>query len=57
MSKQFYGETWKEIIQQGKEDRLRLCTQAPDPEHDIDEEEIEQNQYLWAGYIGDIGLR
>ena len=57
MLKQFYARSWKELVQRGGKDRLALWTQEQALQHDeTDEELIEQNQYLWAEYLGDIGL-
>lgn len=56
MSKQSHGRSRKEFIHEGGSDRLRFWARKQTPENDeIDDEEIEQNQYLWAEYIGDLG--
>ena len=56
MSKQNYGRSWKERSHPGEANRLRFWIRKQTSVIDeTDEEEIEQNQYLWAEYIGDLG--
>jgi len=58
MSKHNFSRSWKELIRQEEKDLPRIWTRKPSAEAaaiEFDEEEIEQNQYLWAEYIGDLG--